>query len=393
MDLEELNRQMSFFQDDYRQNQQQPPKYQDINTINFPQPLDSPMSATQIKRPTKTSDTNRSEINEKMAQMRINQPMMSVPNQFNIVPNNNQTTRNNSRYQDSNNQINGINTNNNPLSSYFQQNYSTLNGRAPSNMQQAQMPDNMYSRNDGFNTHEGGQSFVNPSNLPVYSPPPNQTINQQQPGNGYHPIEEKRIDYRQNMNSKVGNFIFDNPNAARYDPNIVAGNPNYNNNSSSFNTRDTRMVIQDSSKDFYRQEANSRMSQYSPLTRASNVPINIANMSVNDFYSNMNPNPMNPNQSSSSYQNAEEDAKAVLSARMSSYSPLAKASPLQTHPTQQTQSPMQYPPAQYNQQQLPPAQYNQKQQQQLTKPPTWLDNNVNITNPLVAHEELPIISH
>ena len=113
------------------------------------------------------------------------------------------------------------------------------------------------------------------------------------------------------------------------------------------------MVIQDSSKDMYRQEANSRMSQYSPLTRASNVPINIANMSVNDFYANMNPG---ANSGGNSYQNAEEDARSVLNARMGAYSPLAKATPLE-------------------------------------KPISWQENNINRTQPLVAHEELPVISH
>ena len=56
------------------------------------------------------------------------------------------------------------------------------------------------------------------------------------------------------------------------------------------NSRDTRMIIQDSNKDFYRQEANNRMMQYSPLSRASHCPTSIANLSVNDFYNNNNIN-------------------------------------------------------------------------------------------------------
>jgi len=178
---------------------------------------------------------------------------------------------------------------------------------------------------------------------------PMQIQQHQQPGNGYHRMDEKRIDYRQNMNSAVGNFIFDNPNAARYNPQQVAHNLNGY-------TRDTRMVIQDSSKDMYRQEANSRMAQYSPLARASHVPINIANMSVNDFYANMNPNPGTQNVGSQQYRNSEEDARAVLNARINAYSPLAKAAPLE-------------------------------------KPRNWQENNINRENPLVVHEQLPIISH
>jgi hypothetical protein len=223
----------------------------------------------------------------------------------------------------------------NPLSSYFQQNYSTFNG--------------LHNNNNTpvlSNVHTGAQSFINPNNLPIMTQSPMQSLSQkQQTGTGYYCMDEKRIDYRQNMNSKVGDFIFDNPNAARYNPQQVAYNPNGY-------ARDTRMVIQDSSKDIYRQEANSRMAQYSPLARASHVPCNIANMSVNDFYANMNPT----NQSNQQYQTVEEDARLVLNARMGAYVPLAKVAPLE-------------------------------------KPKSWQDNNINRANPLVAHDELPIISH
>lgn len=388
MDIEELNRQMSFFQNEYNQNQStQPIQHQ---SINFPTPLETQMPTTQVKRPTRTTGTNRNEINDKMAQMKMNQPMFPAPNQFQRPsPELAQATRNNSRYQNQDyqnsdqqnpdqqnpdhqvsmvdrqhiqNMPNIMKQNyqqeyNNPLSSYFQQNYSTLNGiqnpqKQPINtsLQHFNIPTNMSISNNTHNTnntHEGGQSFINPNNLPIYAQPPSQTLNHnQQPGNGYTRMDEKRIDYRQNMNSKVGDFIFDNPNAARYNPQQVSHNPNGY-------ARDTRMVIQDSSKDIYRQEANSRMAQYSPLARASHVPINIANMSVNDFYANMNPG---ANSGGNSYQNAEDDARAVLNSRIGAYSPLAKATPLE-------------------------------------KPRVWEATSVNKTNPLVAHEELPIISH
>jgi len=409
MDIEELNRQMSFFQNEYNQNQStQPIQHQ---SINFPPPLETPMPTTQVKRPTRTTGSYRNEINDKMAQMKMNQPMFPAPNQFQSPsPVLAQATRNNSRYQNPDHQNpdhqnpdhqnpdyrnpdhqnpdyrnpdhqvsmvdrqhiqnipNIMKQNyqqeyNNPLSSYFQQNYSTLNGiqnpqKQPINtsLEHFNIPTNMSisnNTNNTNNTHEGGQSFVNPNNLPIYAQPPNQTLNHNlQPGNGYTRMDEKRIDYRQNMNSKVGDFIFDNPNAARYNPQQVAHNPNGY-------ARDTRMVIQDSSKDIYRQEANSRMAQYSPLARASHVPIDIANMSVNDFYANMNPSPSlgaNHGGMQKNYQNAEDDARAVLNSRIGAYSPLAKAIPLE-------------------------------------KPRVWEATSVNKTNPLVAHEELPIISH
>jgi len=64
MDIEELNRQMSFFQNEYNQNQStQPIQHQ---SINFPTPLEAQMPTTQVKRPTRTTGTNRNEINDKM---------------------------------------------------------------------------------------------------------------------------------------------------------------------------------------------------------------------------------------------------------------------------------------------------------------------------------------
>lgn len=378
MDIEELNRQMLFFQNDYSQ----APSHDQNQSINFPPPLDTPIPTNQIKRPTRTTGTHRNEINDKMAQMKMNQPMMTAPNQFlTQTPVLAQPTRNNSQYQMPNqmnletSMANKKHIENlpyllenhyqqeqaNPLSAYFQQNYSTLNGIqqpqkqqqqfAQSSLEQFNIPTNMQQHSPAHQqnhrqTHDGGNSFVNPNNLTSFTQSPIQSLSQeQQPGTGFHRMDEKRIDYRQNMNSAVGNFIFDNPNAARYNPQQVAHNPNGY-------ARDTRMVIQDSSKDIYRQEANSRMAQYSPLARASHVPINIANMSVNDFYANMNPT----NQSQQQYQTAEEDARVVLNARMGAYSPLAKVAPLE-------------------------------------KPKTWQANNVNLANPLVAHDELPIISH
>jgi len=367
MDIEELNKQMSFFQNDYTHNQIGEDNTSLNKSINFPSPLETPLPTTQIKRPTRTTGEHRNEINDKMAQMKMNQPMMMAPNQFQIAtPVLAQPTRNNSQYQNqthldtslaNKHQIENIpnllekhyqREQANPLSAYFQQNYSTLNGIHNSNQQPTNIPTNMQYSTPRYNTQEGGQSFINPNNLPIFTQSPIQSLSQeQQPGTGYHRMDEKRIDYRQNMNSKVGDFIFDNPNAARYNPQQVAHNPNGY-------ARDTRMVIQDSSKDIYRQEANSRMAQYSPLARASHVPINIANMSVNDFYANMNNtgNPANQHQ----YKTVEEDARAVLNARMGAYTPLAKVAPLE-------------------------------------KPQTWQANNVNQPNQLVAHDELPIISH
>lgn len=388
MEIEELNRQMSFFQNDYSQGQNignTPVHNKEQNQlINFPPPLDTPIPTNQIKRPTRTTGTNRNEINDKMVQIKMNQPMMNSPNQFlTQTPVLAQQTRNNSQYQNLNqmnletSMANKKHIENlphllekhykqeqtNPLADYFQQNYNTLNSIQQSqkqhiiqsSLEQFNMPTNIQQHSPAhqqthMQTHmqpyDSNNSFVDANNLTSFTQSSIKSLNnEQQPGTGFHRMDEKRIDYRQNMNSAFGNFIFDNPNAARYNPQQIAHNPNGY-------ARDTRMVIQDSSKDIYRQEANSRMAQYSPLARASHVPINIANMSVNDFYANMN----STNQSQQQYQTGEEDARTVLNARIGAYSPLAKVSPLE-------------------------------------KPKNWQANNVNLVNPLVAHDELPIISH
>ena len=98
LDIQELNRQMSFFQDEYTHNQ---PEQAHTNQINFPPPLETPIPTTQIKRPSRTTGTHRNEINDKMTQIKMNQPMMMAPNQFNQfqTPTLAQSTRNNSQYQ------------------------------------------------------------------------------------------------------------------------------------------------------------------------------------------------------------------------------------------------------------------------------------------------------
>jgi hypothetical protein len=378
MDLEELNRQMHFFQSDYSTNntninllkpnqgitqsvQDSMPSSIPNDNINFPIPSNR-LETTQIKRPQKTDGTHRNDINDKMNMINMNQINLPTPDQFNnsikTVSNiHNQMTRESSKYVSDTSPAS-------PISNYHSQNYSTLQGNNSqfnmpiTNNLSSNIPTNLpnsLSNNSSFKTHDNGISFINPSNFynNQIAPPNNPT----QHDNGFHRIDEKRIDYRQNMNTKVGGFIFDNPNANNFNPVINQFQPN----------RDTRMVIQDSSKDYYRQEANSRMAQYSPLSRASHVPITIANMSVNDFYSNM---PQSQQAQQNNYYNAEEDAKAVLNARLSSYVPLAKN--------------VQYQPQQSTSQQM---------QQIYQKPKTWIENNVNRENPLVAHEELPVISN
>jgi len=137
-------------------------------------------------------------------------------------------------------------------------------------------------------------------------------------GNGNN-ILERKGDYRQNMNNKIDNFIFDNPvpqnPILQQKMNTIANN--------NLSGKDNRMIIQDSNKDFYRQAANARMAEYSPLSRSANCPISMASMSVNDFYSNSLNNTIS--------ENIEEDARDVLNSRLNNYAPLATTINLQQY--------------------------------------------------------------
>ena len=139
---------------------------------------------------------------------------------------------------------------------------------------------------------------------------------------------DKRIDYRQNMNTRIDNFIFDNPNPTAPNPILQQHllqqtQLNQMNNGNGF-YKDSRMIIQDSNKDYYRNEANNRLSQYSPLSRSYNAPISIANLSVNDFYNNKSNNGNNGN-ISCKIQNRfypEDNDRNILNKRLEAYMPL-----------------------------------------------------------------------
>ena len=126
-------------------------------------------------------------------------------------------------------------------------------------------------------------------------------------------------------------------------------------------------------KDFYRQSANDRMSQYSPLSRAANIPIHMANMSVNDFYSNMNPNPEGDFKAQQKIINEEHNrlnSKETLNNRMNNYAPLAKT-----------------------------IQYDTKQSNSGScgngsgRPKQWNPNDVNGTLKNVVYNQMPVLSN
>ena len=381
MNLDDINKQMFALQNDFQQMKNISPQnlpqssLENINSINF-QEINSPIETTQIKRPTKSGD-HRNDINDKLNSMNtisilpkeISQnPPNTMPEftrnysslQNNQIPQNIYQPPNAPQLQRKNMQNNQMQNNQmqnnqmqnnqmqnnhqvNQFANYYNHNFDTLQ---KNNQQKQQIPQmqqissnqdiNSYMSESNSNmfldTHTGGLPVINPRNMYLngnYEEIPNK-YNE----SGYNKVEEKKIDYRQNMNNKLDNFIFNNPNAI--EPNPILMQQNYNKYGQ---TKDTRMIIQDSNKDFYRQSANDRMSQYSPLSRASNMPISIASMTVNDFYSNLNGNDNQPNV-------LETSNKDLMNARIDKYAPLAKN--IEYQPQNMQQNMQQDPKTKFN---------------------------------------------
>jgi len=318
--LDDLNRQMIELNSEYniisQQNQRQQPQpqktqgrkipeninkdyLQKINEVNFQcvngdiSKMENIIGTQQIKKSFK-SDSNRMEMNDKINQITSFNPL--PPDNNDYFKTNSVHSRIDQKNINKNQIINNYSReeNNKRLNDYQTNDYKYVSGGIGND---TTMLDNMY-----FGT-----------------------------GNN---ILEKRGDYRQNMNNKIDNFIFDNPvpqnTILQQKMHTIANN---------IHCKDNRMVIQDSNKDFYRQTANARMAEYSPLSRSANCPISMASMSVNDFYNNSLNNTMP--------QNIEEDARDILNTRLNNYAPLASTINLQ----QQYNSQQQYnPQQQYNSQ-------------------------------------------
>ena len=410
-----------------KQLQNQFPNQQDINFKDIKNNIDT----TQIKRPTKSGD-HRNDINEKMNMLNVNfvHPENTNPNSPDMLnrqsmsqqtqyskqqapiqqsnENNFQQTRNNSNYINNMNnlqpsqsrspQIEPTNQNNH-FSTYYNNNFETLQTQQKqkqNNLQYSSLDDmfqnqnqNQYQHQNTQNTqetHNNGMNMLNVRNM--YNMNNNtQTSNQNNMTNkindtGFHRKEEKKTDYRQNMNTKLDNMIFNNPNASPMNP-ILQQSHNFNNNSNNNNNiqKDTRMVIQDSNKDYYRQSSNDRMSQYSPLSRAANIPIHMANMSVNDFYSSMNPGgDFKTEQKIINEENSKLNSKEMLNNRINNYSPLAKTIQYQSNQENKT-----------NQSNQTHQTHNSNHSNQ--KPKQWNPNDVNTKLNNVVYNQLPVISN
>jgi len=427
MNIDELNKEMFALENDFQQISKQ---IANTNDINF-QPIKDKFETTQIKRPTKTGD-HRNDINDKMSFMNTtiflpeeNKTLSNTMPQFsrnnssyiNKQPNQYQQQVQNNQQQEqyirkSTQQANPqSNQQSNQFANYYSKNYDTLQSNYEANntyiqdntflddnflnkslsskyqditengVQNNMMQNNMaHKSNTYLDTHTNGMPLLNAKNMYSINPSDNNSSNNLSNNlpnkinnSGFHKIDEKKMDFRQNMNSKIDNMIFDNPNAVYSNP--ILNQPNINGP-----TKDTRMVIQESSKDYYRQSANDRMTQYSPLSRASNMPINMASMSVNDFYSNMY-NDFKINQSIQQTNSQmpyvpiqNTNTKDTLNNRLNEYSPLAKN-------------------IQYNVQKQNTVQNSIQNQQQQYQKPIWNPTDINGKLKNVVYNELPVISN
>ena len=290
-----------------------------------------------------------------------------------------------------------------PEESYDSQ-YSQMNQNNNINQQNQQNTD----------THSNGISMLNVRNMYSLSDFSKESKLSNSNSNrindtGYHRIEEKKTDYRQNMNNKLDNMIFDNPSAQSLSINPILQQRNGNNYSNS--QKDTRMVIQDSNKDYYRQSANERMSQYSPLSRSSNIPIHMANMSVNDFYGNMGGETNEMDRKLIEEEHKKLNSKEMLNNRLNNYTPLSKTVQYETNqshntkqhyntptqntntPRQNTNTPTQNTNTSRQQSNTPTQNTNTQQARQHMKPQQWNPLDVNSKLQNVVYNQLPIISN
>ena len=125
-------------------------------------------------------------------------------------------------------------------------------------------------------------------------------------------------DYRQNMNNKLDNMIFDT--IAYQNPPLIKPSPEFG---MSVYGMDSRMQLQGKGKTIYKDQTNERLAQYSPLSRAANPPVTGYLGDSNFIQSPMNSHMLMQ----------RENNKNTISERMSAYSPLSRTVSLDANNT------------------------------------------------------------
>ena len=248
MSLEQLNQELLSLQNDYSKHK--------TNDINF-QEMNSPIKTDQIKRANKSGD-HRLEFNDRLTNLKMQSIFPQEAPNF-MVMNNNISSRD--------------------------YNYSVVN-------EYQQYPFKQQQEILNYQQEYQQQMQNNNPNMNKYHE------------FGYDKVSSKTFDkdYRENMNKKMDNFLFD---SSGYNiPPLIK--PDITNN-----FVDHRVQLQDSSRSLYRDQANERMSLYSPLSRSANVPISLFGSNQNQINSNT--------------------TKEELSNRMSNYQPLSCTIPINSN--------------------------------------------------------------
>lgn len=103
---------------------------------------------------------------------------------------------------------------------------------------------------------------------------------------------EFQKDIRENINNKMDSRLFDNP--ILYNNNQVNNQVNNQlNNQVNNHTFETFInqtpKVQSRSKQLYKQEANERLNEYSPLSRSAYIPVNYSTNQTNKYKNTMSP--------------------------------------------------------------------------------------------------------
>jgi hypothetical protein len=301
-----LNNELSSLQSDYLNFQQQ---QSTVNQINFQDPtMGHKLNTEQIKRVAKSGD-HRIEFNDRLNQHNmLNIHPEKAPNfmeQFSM-----QTNQANTRSEYINHNMNpnmnpNMNDNNSNTQTIYDYHFQQLH---PQQQYQQQQQHPQYQQQHP--QYQQQQQQYQQQTLQ------NIQLNAEQNPNvrkyheyGYNKIDDSKTDHRQNMNDKIDNIIFDN--VGFQFPPLIQPSHDFGN---SIYGIDNRLQLQEKSRSLYKDQANERMSQYSPLSRAANIPI-----------SQFSQSHIQPNMS------RDNNTKEIMSTRMNQYAPLSRTVSLDTN--------------------------------------------------------------
>ena len=172
---------------------------------------------------------------------------------------NSSNNSNNNSYNSNNNSYNSNNSNNSDRDNFDIQNMNQKNGK------DYEARNDINERMNNFHRFDNDFMLRN-----QYQGESLSHTNQNSQNNNYQTYNTKEEDLRENMNNRMDNFIFDNPGNKL--PSLVEIHENnlQSNDNIGFNYKPK---VQVKSKNIYKNDANSRLENYSPLARSSHFPV------------------------------------------------------------------------------------------------------------------------